>query len=250
MIKNTSMMTETGCVRKVNQDAIYAEVKGSVGIFVVADGMGGHSRGEYASNTIITNVASWWEKLNKEVGNGVLQAVAESCKKIIERTNSELYHEFSAANQIGGSTVVILIIWGNDYVVEWVGDSRAYIAKDNMMDALTIDDVWENLPEVKANYTKEQIESNRNKGKLACAVGAKEYIEVNMANGTLNKKDTFVLCSDGLYKYCDEKKINKVVCQYQFLKKADGISRQLQKEIIRNGAKDNYSVIVCKTERE
>lgn len=250
MIKNAAMMTDTGSVRKVNQDAVYAQAHNSMGIFVVADGMGGHSRGEYASATIVNMIADWWESLPKQLDAYNITYLAEECKNIIEQINTNLYFEFSSANQIGGSTVVILIIWGNDYVVEWVGDSRAYIAKDNMMNALTIDDVWENLPEVKANYTPEEINSHSNKGKLACAVGAKAEVEVKLATGSLSKKDTFVLCSDGLYKYCDEKKITKVVCQYQFLKKSNEISKQLQKEIIRNGAKDNYSVIVCKTQRE
>ena len=142
-------------IRDINQDAVFAASDGDQGVFVLADGMGGHSEGEYASAEIIAAIREWWEMSRKYRDDFSAEEAFLQCVDAIERVNNELYSFFKSKNEIGGSTVVLLLLWGEKINALSVGDSRIYIYRNDEIEQLTEDDVWENSEDIKAKYTEE-----------------------------------------------------------------------------------------------
>ena len=248
MIVEATAVCNRGLVREMNQDAIYADHDGVVGIFVVADGMGGHSSGEVASSYMVKCVENWWLELNKEkLSLRAFDVIAELAEHIKE-SSSQLHNKFLDENIQGGTTLVVLLVFEETYAVLSVGDSHAYIAQDKIMVQINQDDVWENLPENR-NLSETEKKNDQRYGKLTMAAVFDNPIEIKITKGILKKNDMFVVCSDGGYKYCPSKNMNKYAAVRFENKSTERILNDIQKEIIKNGAGDNYSVIVCKTKR-
>ena len=248
MIVDVATVCDRGLAREENQDAIYADHNGKVGIFVVADGMGGHSRGEVASSSMVEGVKKWWQELNKEKLSLRAFDVIEQLAESIKNESKRLHNEFAMAEAHGGTTLVVLLVFEETYAVLSVGDSRVYKAQDKEMVQVNEDDVWENLPENSGLSYEEKICDSRF-GKLTMAAVYDEPITVKVSKGILKKSDIFVVCSDGGYKYCYPKNLNKLVAVKYENKPVERILSDVNKEIIKNGAGDNYSIIVCKTKR-
>lgn len=250
MIVDAACLSEKGLARKKNQDAIYMESNGITGIFVIADGMGGHSRGEFASTAVVQDIAQWWKDLKKDIETSKISEVSNQCKNVLQRTNRRLYEDFSGKNEIGGSTAAVLVIWGNDYFIISIGDSHIYHKVHNKMVLMTFDDVWENLPEVRNIFSEKEILKSDKSGKLTAAAGVREKADFHVQTGELFDKELFLLCSDGVYKYCSEKEINQKMCRFSILKTTKKMIKMLEKCVVAQGAGDNYSVIICKVTRK
>lgn len=235
-----SLFSEKG-IREINQDAVFGAVSGSKGLFALADGMGGHAEGEYASRHIIAAIKEWWDVLQK-YSDTTHEKALEQCNDVITRVNTEIYKYYKEKNETGGSTVVILLILGNEAGIVSVGDSRIYEVKGSKLFQITVDDVWENLPENKL-LSQEEIDSDSRKGKLVSSVGAFEEVKSRMESFKVNKGDRFLLCSDGVYKYCKEVTIGKILGNRLF-----GVEKnvsRLQKTVENNETHDNYSAVYC-----
>lgn len=248
MIDDVAMVCDRGLARETNQDSIYADHNGMVGIFVVADGMGGHSRGEVASSSMVEGVKQWWKKLNKEKLSLRAFDVIDQLAECICSTSKQLHEEFERGEVRGGTTLVVLLIFEETYAVLSVGDSRVYMAQNKEMIQINEDDVWENLPE-NQNLSYNRKIFDKRYGKLTMAAVFDAPITVKISKGILKKRDVFVVCSDGGYKYCHPKSFNKIVAVKYENKSAERILNDLNKEIVKNGAGDNYSIIICKTKR-
>ncbi len=244
MIKDYAQISSKGLVRDINQDAIFAEVENNVGLFVVADGMGGHSSGERASLAVCNGLKEWWMSIDKKAiksSADIIQDLTSEIKKI----SKNIFDEFSENKQQGGTTVCALLILASSYTVISVGDSRAYCYEKNLKQ-ITQDDVWENLPEVRNKYSEaEKIADNRS-GKLTQAAGFDEEISPRISRGILKKGMTFLVCSDGVYKYCNEQDIKKILKPGLFGNKAANMVEEIKKCVEGHGAGDNFSAIVCR----
>ena len=246
MIKDIAYFSQQG-QREVNQDSIYASAKEGRGIFVVADGMGGHYGGELASGFIVTGIRHWWLSNDFTTSNLGIDQVTEQCCALLTNINSEVFAYFEAQAKVGGSTVVVLILWDNRYAVLSVGDSRIYRAKDRRLEQLTTDDVWENLPEVKYTLSKEMMESDSRYGKLTEALGSDANVKISRGEGIISDDEVFLLCSDGIYKYCTQKELEKILFGGWIFKNTETIADKLRKCAEKNQTQDNYSAIVCVT---
>lgn len=245
MILKSAMLSDQGLVRDKNQDAAYKKNEGNAGLFVVADGMGGHSKGEVASSAIVLGIAKWWEQYPKNVKNIGIKDVVAACENAIRRTNDEIFQQFSAENMVGGSTLVVLIIWGTFYATLSVGDSRIYQWKEKQLKQITVDDVWENLPEIRDNYSQQRIQQDESYGKLTMAVGVRTDLEIRTRTNGLREKELFLLCSDGIYKFCDEKVLNEVMKNWWNRHNPEHAIKIISDIVRENGARDNYSLIIC-----
>lgn len=238
---------ESGNRNGENQDAIGMFAAGDTGLFLVADGMGGHSDGSRASRLIRAECETWWKnyiKNNKQ--NGFLQNVKD-LKAFVAAVNKKIWDQ-TDRNEICGSTIVLLFIYQDHYAVLWAGDSRCYLTENKRLmtrtKQLTIDDVWEQQPEIKKGFSKEFIKSHSNQGKLVRAVGAKPQLSCSVLTAKLTGDSLFMLCSDGIFKYIDRNILDRHMKAAVRTAKLHDSLLAVKYEIYNNHAPDNLSCIM------
>ncbi len=181
--------THPGLVRRVNEDR-HCERPGD-GLWVVADGMGGHAFGDWAANAVVQALESVTVPADFDAA---VQAVADG----IHSANRRIWAEAQRRGQQMGSTVVVLLVQDDRFAALWVGDSRAYLLRETMLVPLTRDhsQVQEMVdrgliaPEEAANHPRGHV--------LARAIGVGARIAVDVVTDTVEAGDRFLLCSDGL----------------------------------------------------
>lgn len=239
-----SGICDIGLKREKNQDSIFMHSNGEVGLFVIADGMGGYAKGEIASSTITNEIKHWICNFKAEDYDNKFIKMMKSLENKIEEISRYIYHNYNQT-QICGSTCVLLFIYKDYYGIINIGDSRIYKKQGFRLKSVMKDDVWENKIDVKEHMSREDILNHTNYGKLLQAVGIKENISLASKTDLLKRGDSFLICSDGLYKFCLERDMRKIM---------NGISESNIEESVKKmvtkcyeaGAKDNISVIVVK----
>lgn len=227
--------TNVGMVRQVNEDAILS--KSDIGLWAVADGMGGHALGDVASKMIIDALSIVDDKSAlEEIVNSVEDALLDVNEQIIE------YAELMLENKTLGSTIVTLIIRGGVGVCLWVGDSRLYRYRRGQLQQLSTDHSRVEELVQQGILRAEEAENHPESNVITRAVGVDTDFCVDINAFDVRIGDTLLLCSDGLYNmvskddlayHLDETDIHAIVDSL--------ISAALQ-----NGATDNVSVIVVK----
>lgn len=244
-------LTDKGARREENQDSLFCAEGDGTGLFAVADGMGGHSDGAYASNAVTEAVARWWKK------HGDATALIEgsflhtdSIKDALSEANDRI-RESVPQGTLCGSTAVVLWIEDSAFSVLSCGDSRCYISRKKTFSTdfacLTTDDVWENDADKTDGLESDEILTHKNYGKLMRAIGTEKRFSCSVVSDELADGTAFLLCSDGVYKYADMDEIEKI------MKKACRWSTDLSEcvERIREltfmaGAPDNLSAVIVR----
>ena len=178
-------ITERGIKREKNEDSVRMLSNRGYGLFLVADGMGGHANGELASRRVAQDVKTWWEEKILSEGNIHFEDCVDSLKQLLQDTNTSIFRDLNQ-NQICGSTVVLLFIMESQYAILSSGDSRGYTLR-NIEDTanihliqLTGDDIWDNLESTKKAFTVEEIGRHKNSGKLVHVIGAESETTVQL----------------------------------------------------------------------
>lgn len=185
----TGFATHPGKVRAENED--HCLVAPDLGVFAVADGMGGHADGALASATVIEALSS--------IGAAVTAAdLMARLEDRILRANATLRSLGEARGGLVASTAAILLVFGRDYACLWSGDSRIYRIRDGAIVQLTRDhtegrDLFE-----RGLLTAAEMIAWPRRHVITRAVGAGNLPEMDLEQGVLQDKDVFVLCSDGL----------------------------------------------------
>ena len=235
-------LCETGLVRKVNQDSIFLKLNDYAGIFVVADGMGGHSHGEIASQMITKTMEEWWNHFSEEKFDWDFEKMIQSIRGSLSYANREIYQNYNQ-NMVCGSTLAILFFYKDRYAVLHAGDSRVYL-EDQGFGCITVDDVWQNQPGLKAEDKRDT--SNPKYGHLTNALGIFDKLKICVQIGELGEGMVFLLCSDGLYKMCDEKLIQESLVHIQEHDSMQQKAQELKNEVYNNGARDNLAIVLVK----
>lgn len=241
-----SGICDIGLKRENNQDSIftYSGKDKDVSLFVVADGMGGYSSGELASQMITNKLSQWVEHFSIELYDGNFLKMMESLEHKLEEINSEIFFRYNQ-EQICGSTCILLFIYKEYYGIINIGDSRIYKKEGWKIKSLMKDDVWENSPDIQERFSKREIINHPNYGKLLQSVGTKENLALASKTDILRQGDTFLLCSDGLYKMCSEKKLAGML-QFVYESKVEKCVKKMLSACYKAGAGDNVSIIVVK----
>lgn len=245
-------LCDTGLKRQINQDAIGIFSGQDEGLFVVADGMGGHFEGERASRDVVEAGRKWWEEHQSgKKEEPELPRIVEELKGILISAGKKIWEE-TKEDEICGAAVVLLWIRQRAYALLWCGDSRCYLAEPRLFGAkvtqMTIDDVWENQPDTRLSYGKDELLTHPNRGKLVRAVGANEQAVCTVQTGVLGEKFLFALCSDGVYKYMKQDQFRG------FLKSAlkagdlEDILRKMKNSVYGSQAPDNLSCVLVKAQ--
>jgi protein phosphatase len=186
--------TDTGRVRSINQDA-YLDCP-DLGLWAVADGMGGHSDGALASRTIVEGLRPPLPR-GCRLGNG-----ARLIRRRLTEVNRELRDRAAAleGEHLIGSTAVTLLAMDGHCALLWVGDSRAYRVRDGTLSLLTTDHSQVQAMVEAELLAPEQSEGHPLSNVLLRAVGGDDELEVDGRIDRLRAGDRWLLCSDGLYR--------------------------------------------------
>lgn len=206
--------------------------------------MGGYATGELASQTITKMLSQWIERFSIELYDGNFSKMMESLENRLEEINREIFFNYNQ-NQICGSTCILLFIYKEYYGIINIGDSRIYKKEGWKIRSIMKDDVWENSPDVQTQLSKKEIKNHYNYGKLLQAVGTKENLILTSKTDVLKSGDTFLLCSDGLYKMCPERILARNLRFVSEKNIEDSVKKMLE-EAYKAGAGDNVSIIVVK----
>ncbi len=232
---NTSADTNVGMVRTVNEDSIMSNP--DVGLWAVADGMGGYEAGDVASKMIVSSLAEIEKHENLDTFvDDIEDKIIDANHRILEY--SDIMHD----GRILGSTIVSLLIKGQVGVCLWAGDSRLYLLRNNQLQQLSRDHshVQELLDQ--GSITEEDAINHPDGNVITRAVGTSEelYIDINAFNVQIG--DTFLLCSDGLYNSVDDIDIEHHMRSHD----TDNAVKQMIVKALENGAPDNVSIIIIK----
>ena len=199
--------SDVGMIRAGNEDSFFAEANEKRGLFIVADGMGGHAAGEVASEMAVQIISRELAGIT-EINNGdnaaavkVAEAVKKANSKIYERTITEV------DKQGMGTTASVLILTGSRYLIGQVGDSRVYLLRDGKLRQLTKDHSYVQ-EQVDAGFlTPEQARYHPYSNVITRCVGASDSVEPDTYNGDVKTGDVYLVASDGLTGMVDDRRL-------------------------------------------
>ena len=228
----SSSATHVGMVRKLNEDSFIS--RDDLGLWAVADGMGGHQAGDLASQ----NVTSSLEGISSSCTIGEL---VHATRMAINEANSRLV---SMADQydtalVPGSTVAALLIKDSEAAVVWAGDSRIYRIRNGHAEQITRDHSHVQELVDQQLISPEEAESHPMANVITRAVGIEEQLELDVLNFGVADGDHFVVCSDGLSKLVS---LEEILSLTQAAELEEGVQSLLHTALVR-GAPDNVTII-------
>jgi PPM family protein phosphatase len=239
--------TEVGCVRKHNEDNFL--IDDQLGLYVVADGLGGHAAGEVASQIVVDRMLqfishtverdrTWPVEYDTALpydGNRLKAALLLTDQAIVEdiRANPE--------RESMGSTVVACLVHRNMVTLVHVGDSRAYLLRDGGISQVTRDHSW--VAEQVANgiLTPEEARRHPFRNVITQALGNGGGLDVSVKELEVHEMDRLLLCSDGLSGMVQDADIARIVHGADSLENA---ARQLVEKAMEHGGEDNITVVI------
>lgn len=229
--------THVGTVRQRNEDAVLERAE--IGLWAVADGAGGHERGDYASRRIIAALGELHPAPSSP-------SLAEYVKDRLAKINLELRATAAkiGPNALIGSTVVVLLILENQSCCLWAGDSRFYRMRGGQLLQLSRDqshvqnliDRGEIAPEAAATHPLGNIVTN--------LLGASDGLVLEERRDSLEPGDILLLCSDGLNRTITDAEIAGILDGHPVVAAAD----RLIELALARGARDNVSAVVIEYE--
>ncbi len=237
-------LTDIGKKRKVNQDYIY-ETTEKIGVFpnlfMLADGMGGHKAGDYASKFLVDSMADF-------IGKTEDGEIIKILNNAISVSNTMIYRKSREVPELAGmgSTLVAAVISGDKLFVANVGDSRLYIIRDGITQVTRDHSYVEEM--VKNGQMKRGSEDYlMHKNIITRAVGISSKVEPDFFEVELENNDYILLCSDGLTNMVDDDTILTVIAGNGSLGYK---SNTLIKTANENGGNDNIAVVLIKYQKE
>lgn len=227
-------VTDVGAVRKHNEDRYFAS--DALGVWMVADGMGGLEKGDWASTQVVDAVSALPYDESLEGTLGTIRAA-------LERANETILSESEAAGKQMGSTAVALAIRERRFGIAWVGDSRAYLLRDKRLYRLTRDhsQVQELVDHGVIDETAAATHPLRNV--LTRAVGVARPLVVDTLDDALLDEDLLLLCSDGLYGVIGEQEMEATLNAQSL----DQASHTMIERCHALGAPDNITIVGVST---
>jgi protein phosphatase len=236
--------TDVGLIRENNEDSCYVDKEN--GLFIVADGLGGHAGGEIASKLAVEAIANFFKKEQEGSKKNFMQSI----KNAVQEAHEIILKEQIADPLLRGmGTTLVLGLFedaGNLYVAN-VGDSRAYLCRDNKLLLLSEDDsLVANLVK-QGRITEDQARAHYKRNIVTQVIGINPFSECHQKKVNLRDKDIIALCSDGLWDMLSDKEIEKIITK-------EGSSQKLCYDLINAaknaGGEDNITVIIIKVKRE
>ncbi len=246
--------TDVGRVREHNEDA-YA-VNDELGLYVVADGMGGAAAGEVASAEAVDTVSGMVRNGREKIqafNNNPSEENRFAVRRMLESAlQAATYMVFGMAaqdpSQKGmGTTISALLIANDQAFIAQVGDSRVYVMRGGRCVQVTQDHTLVNLHVSMGILTPEQAKTAKNRNLVTRAVGVREYVQVDTFDLKCQSEDAFLLCSDGLHDYYkDEKEILETIGVGE--KNLMAAAKRLIAKANERGGRDNITSVLVALE--
>ena len=243
-------LTDTGIVRGKNEDSIGFD--SSLGLVVLADGMGGHRGGEIASSMTVDTVIDKLQQSLPDLTSGeideasgfsresicIQDAVVEANQLVFESAEANPDHKGM------GTTVVVLQFYNNSFSLAHIGDSRCYRLRSDRFEQITKDhSLLQELID-RGFYTPEEARKSMNKNLVTRALGIDPIVMPDIQEDIVLKNDIYLLCSDGLTDLVEDEDIYLTI--KQFSANLEEAAKQLITKANQNGGKDNISVMLCR----
>ncbi len=250
--------THVGLVRPSNQDAFAA--LDQFGLWIVADGMGGHAGGDVASRTAVETLSSWGPRIAHPDGPDCLGSPspdqhAKVLRHAIQTANGAIRMKVPTQPHLAGmgTTVVVLHIFIEDSsgspalaTVAHVGDSRAYLLRDQTLVQLTRDHSWVEEQMRQGLLSPQEALVHPLRHVLTRALGIEATVEPELSIHSLRPDDWIVLCTDGLTKMLADSRIVEILLHAGH--SADTACEALIADANRRGGYDNTTVLVVQSQ--
>ena len=237
-----SSLTDIGAEREMNQDYFYSSEE-SVGslpsLFIVADGMGGHRAGEFASRYAVEAIVRKAKTLS---GRGFISILNEC----IVNANLELLEQSSSHPEMRGmgTTVVAAVLDGHTLIVANVGDSRLYVIGDKIRQITRDHSLVQEMVRI-GEIDPEEARSHPDRHIITRAVGVESHVQADIFETVLNQGERVLLCSDGLTNMVEDSDILRAV-------NGPGSVSEKTEQLValanKNGGRDNITVILIEPE--
>ena len=196
-------------VRSGNEDSFFAEADSRRGVFMVADGMGGHAAGEVASEMAVQIVARSLLQIESVTQSDAPDRTAQSLRD----ANRAIYDRMLAETdkQGMGTTASVLLLSDGHYLIGQIGDSRVYMLRDGALTQLTKDHSYVQEQVDAGLLTPEQARYHPYSNVITRCVGASEGVEPDLYAGEVRAGDVFLVASDGLTGMVDDRRLQQIL---------------------------------------
>jgi serine/threonine protein phosphatase PrpC len=229
--------TDMGCVRKLNEDGFLN--RPDIGLWAVADGMGGHAAGDVASQMVIGALGRISQVRSAYALRSAVNEALRDVNAALVRKATQL-----EAGPIG-STIVALMAHGNHYACVWAGDSRIYLYRNGVMRQLTRDHSYVQGLIDRGELDEASARTHGAANVITRAVGADAVLELESVHGAIEPGDRFLLCSDGLSNVCHASELEQHVRRAPLERGLDGLITLA----LSRGAPDNVTAIIACADR-
>jgi serine/threonine protein phosphatase PrpC len=244
--------TNVGMIRTLNEDSlavveinrIQQSISRPIGVYVVADGMGGHAAGEVASGVIVDAITQKaLEELMPPQAQAAKQDLSSWLRIAVETANLEVFNLRKSAGTDMGSTMVAAAVIGNQAFITHIGDSRIYLVNSKGIKRLTVDHSLVERLIATNQITREEARYHPQRNVIYRTVGDKPKIEIEVTAHTLAIGDSLLLCSDGLSGMVEDERIYKLVMDAP---NPQAACEALVEAANSAGGQDNVSVVLVK----
>ena len=231
--------TDVGQKRKMNQDYVFTS-EDAVGnlpnLFVVADGMGGHNAGDFASSHAVEILV---DEIRKDADYNPVKVIRHA----IETANTEIIEQAQKDEDLRGmgTTMVVSTIVGQYAYVANVGDSRLYVVQGQIQQITKDHSLVQEMVRL-GEISPEEARNHRDKNIITRALGAEKTVDIDFFDLKLEAGDTILMCSDGLSNMVDDRKMEEIILDSEMELTEKG--KTLIREANLNGGKDNIAIIL------
>ena len=244
--------SDVGKLREHNEDSIASDT--TIGLLVLADGMGGYKAGEIASDLAVLTVVNaltyalknQTDDITQDIAKFDVKTASQAMIEAVKKANDVIYQISQNQSQCAGmgTTLVVCLLTNNKIIVGHIGDSRLYRLRHHVLKQMTED---HSLLQEQLNLgliTVEQAKYSNNKNLVTRALGIEPTVELEIHEYSVQIGDIYLLCSDGLSDLVDDEDICfKAV---EFRDNLDLMAEKLIKMANDHGGKDNISVVIAK----
>lgn len=232
---DASYFSSKGLQRENNEDSYLSLTDGSSGIFVVADGMGGHFGGEIASNMLVSQLNETWGTLKRSDGSMPdYYEIISSLKNAIRLINDEIYNAYSKQGNYCGTTFALIAVCCDNILFMNAGDTRIYSCRGTKLSVESIDHVYCEEEKLKGTTSSDMKHADQ----VTSAIGISQDYKLDIKSRPV-RSGKFLICSDGVYKYMSEIQIFTAM-------NCKNINDYIVKKVTSKKAKDNYTYILIK----
>ena len=236
-------LTDVGQRRESNEDDFLLEP--GLGVYAVADGMGGHAAGEIASKLAIETLRDVLRRDDSENGPMTAEEAAEWLRSAVVEANRRICDSIRLHEERRGmgTTVVAMVQSGREAIVGHVGDSRLYLLRGGEFLRLTSDHSWVNEQVKLGLMNDDAAQRHPMRNIVTRALGSRPDVTVDLSAVEVEPGDVFLLCSDGLNTMLTDPQIQGILAARR--QDPESACRELVREANAHGGEDNVTVVVA-----